>query len=141
MSFGDKQKQAILDRIKDIPIVKTLNFKIEEMSEGLCRAFVPREVKYDGIYESLHGGLLMTIADSIACFAIMTQTGPDQPMTTTDMNIRFLAPCRDDVRAVAKVIKCGRTLCPVHVELFEAAGTMVAVAQVTYIRLERPPRR
>ncbi|MCH9025378.1 MAG: PaaI family thioesterase, partial [candidate division Zixibacteria bacterium] len=35
----------------------------------------------------------MTLADSAACFAIMTQTGPDQPLTTTDMNIRFLAPC------------------------------------------------
>lgn len=141
MSLSEVSKRAIIDRIKDIAIVKTLAIEIEELADGVCRAFVPRDVKYDGIYESLHGGLLMTIADSIACFAIMTQTGPDEPLTTTDMNIRFLAPCRDDVRAVATVIKCGRTLCPVQVELFESGGRKVAVAQVAYIRLEKPPRR
>lgn len=130
---------AILERISRIPIVTTLQIRIEEMQAGFCRAFVPRDVKYDGIYQSFHGGLLMTIADSIACFAIMTQTGPQEPLTTTDMNIRFLAPCRDDVRAEARVIKLGRTLCPVGVELFEAGGRLVAVAQVTYIRLEKEP--
>lgn len=130
---------AILERISRIPIVTTLQIRIEEMQAGFCRAFVPRDVKYDGIYQSFHGGLLMTIADSIACFAIMTQTGPHEPLTTTDMNIRFLAPCRDDVRAEARVIKLGRTLCPVGVELFEAGGRPVAVAQVTYIRLEKEP--
>jgi uncharacterized protein (TIGR00369 family) len=85
------------------------------------------------------GGLLMTIADSIACFAVMTLTGPDEPMTTTDMNIRFLAACRTDVTADARVIKLGRTLCPVAVDLFDADGVHVAVAQVTYMRL--PPAR
>ena len=47
----------------------------------------------------------MTIADSAACFAIFTKTGPEIPLTTTDMNIRFLAPCLSDVTAKAKVIK------------------------------------
>jgi uncharacterized protein (TIGR00369 family) len=130
--------QAILQRIKKIPIFDTLRIRIDEFAEGFCRATVPYERKYDGIFESFHGGLLMTVADSVACFAIMTVTGPDEPMTTTDMNIRFLSPCRTDVTAEARVIKPGRTLCPVAIDLFDAGGTKVAVAQVTYIRL-RPP--
>ena len=80
----------------------------------------------------------MTVADSIACFAIMTRTGPDEPMTTTDMNIRFLAPCFSDVTAEARVIKLGRTLCPVQVDLKDVDGKPVAVAQVTYMRLTKP---
>lgn len=95
----------------------------------------------DGIFESFHGGLLMTVADMAACFAVMTLTGPDQVMTTTDMNIRFLAPCLSEVRAVATVIKAGRLLCPSNVELFDANGKQVAVAQVTYMRLEKMPSR
>ena len=134
-------KQAILDRIKKIPIVDTLQIHIEEFDEGFCKAQVPYEKRYNGIFESFHGGLLMTIADSIACFAIMTQTGPDEPLTTTDMNIRFLSPCFTDVTAIARVIKPGRTLCPVAVDLFDAQGTRVAVAQVTYIRLNKKPDR
>lgn len=82
----------------------------------------------------------MTIADSIACFAIMTMTGPDQAMTTTDMNIRFLAPCLTDVTVKAKVIKLGKTLCPVGVDLFDTNQKHIAVAQVTYMRLNGSPK-
>lgn len=133
--------QTLIERINRIPIVETLSMRIDELDDGLCKATVPREIRYDGIYESLHGGLLMTIADSIACFAIMTRTGPGQPMTTTDMNIRFLRPCLTDASAVARVIKFGRTLCPVGVDLYDAAANHVAVAQVNYILLAKMPKR
>ena len=79
----------------------------------------------------------MTIADSAACFAILTKTGPEVELTTTDMSIRFLAPCLSDVTAKAKVIKLGRTLVPVSVDLFDSANRHVAVAQVNYILLDR----
>ena len=81
----------------------------------------------------------MTVADSTACFAIFTKTGPDIRLTTTDMNIRFLAPCLTDVTAKARVIKFGRTLCPVAVDLFDSEKKHVAVAQVNYILLDQLP--
>jgi len=133
-----EHRQAILDRAAGIPIVGTLRMRIEELAPGRCRATVPRELRYDGVFNSFHGGLLMTVADSVACFAILTLTDPQEAMTTTDMNIRFLAPCVTDVTAVAEVIKLGRTLCPVSVDLLDAGGRKVAVAQVTYMRLNRP---
>jgi len=126
---------AILERVKNIPIFHTLQMRVDELGEGLCKGTVPYDRKFDGVFDSFHGGLLMTVADSVACFAVMTLTGPDEPMTTTDMNIRFLAPCRTDVTAEARVIKLGRTLVPLAVDLFDAAGVRVAVAQVTYMRL------
>ena len=57
------------------------------------------------------------------------------------MNIRFLAACLTDVTADARVIKFGSTLCPVAISLRDANGKEVAVAQVTYIRLHKPPKR
>jgi uncharacterized protein (TIGR00369 family) len=139
--LDDGRTQAILDRIRRIPIVETLRLDMREWGKGWCKAVVPRQHAYDGVFESFHGGLLMTVADSVACFAVMTLTGPDRPMTTTDMNIRFLAACLTDVTAVAKVMKLGRTLAPVTVDLFDADNTQVAVAQVTYMLLDRPPDR
>jgi len=137
----DAQRRAIIERITPIPVVGTLGLRIETLDDGFCSALVPHKRQYDGIYGSMHGGMLMMIADSVACFAIMTVTGPDQAMTTTDMNIRFLAPCLSDVRADARVIKVGRTLCPVGVDLFDDNDRRVAVAQVTYIRLDSEPNR
>lgn len=130
-------RQDVLERIKKIPIVDTLGFEFIEMDNGICEAVVKHQKKYDGIYESFHGGLLMTVADSISAFALLTLAGADAPITTTDMNIRFLAACRTDVRAIARVIKHGKTLAPVAVDMFDINNKHVAVAQVNYIILNK----
>jgi uncharacterized protein (TIGR00369 family) len=135
------KEAAILQRIQKIPIFSTLGMRDFAFAHGVAEMTVPRQLKYDGVFESFHGGILMTIADSLACFAVATGTDPDQLMTTTDMNIRFLAPCLTDVRAKARVIKFGRVMCPVAVDLFDTAGKLVAVAQVNYMLLSKMPRR
>ncbi|HUR19836.1 MAG TPA: PaaI family thioesterase [Vicinamibacterales bacterium] len=135
------KQAAILARIQQIPIFSTLRMGDVVLTDGAAEMTVPRQTIYDGVFESFHGGILMTIADSVACFAVLTGTPDDQVMTTTDMNIRFLAPCLSDVRASARVIKFGRVMCPVAVDLFDAAGKLVAVAQVNYMLLDRLPKR
>jgi uncharacterized protein (TIGR00369 family) len=132
---------GILERIQKIPIYTTLKMDATAFDHGYAEVKVPRQAIYDGVFESFHGGILMTIADSVACFAIATGTPPGQAMTTTDMNIRFLAPCLSDVHAKAKVIKFGRAMCPVAVDLFDAGGKLVAVAQVNYMLLDKIPAR
>jgi len=134
-TLSAEQVASIKDRVLKIPIVNTLSLELVSLSKGFCAVRVPRHRKYDGVFESYHGGLLMTVADSTACFAIFTETGPNIRLTTTDMNIRFLAPCFSDVTAEARVIKTGRTLCPVAVDLYDATRTHIAVAQVTYMLL------
>ena len=137
--FDEAKGQAIIDRISDIPIVKTLAMRIVDFGEGYCRAVVPHQKQFDGVYRSYHGGLLTTAADSIACFAILTMTPIDEPLTTTDIHIRFLAPCLSDVTVSARVVKLGKSLCPVATDLLDDAGKLVATAQVTYMRLNKRP--
>jgi uncharacterized protein (TIGR00369 family) len=123
------------ERLGTIPIFRRLRLQIKVIGEGNATLIAPHDRSYDGIFESFHGGLLMTLADTAACVAVLTLAEPSAAITTTDMNIRFLAPCRSDCTAVATVIKFGKTLCPVSVSLCDVYGTQVAVAQVTYMRL------
>ena len=116
------RESAILARITKIPIFAALRMESLSFESGQCELRVPRQPMYDGVFESVHGGILMTIADSAACFAILTLTPPGQIMTTTDMNIRFLAPCLTGVHVKARVVKQGRLMCPVAVDLFDTAG-------------------
>ncbi|MCA8952487.1 MAG: PaaI family thioesterase [Planctomycetes bacterium] len=134
-------ERRLLARARAIPISATLGMELVGFDEGTCAARVPYRKEYDGVFESFHGGILMTIADSVACFAVLTLTGAEQALTTTDMNIRFLRPCLSDVTATARVIKRGRTMCPVSVELNDAHGELVAIAQVNYMLLPDLPRR
>jgi len=141
LMIAPEHEAAILDRIRRIPIYATLQMEATAFDHGYSELRVPRQAMYDGVFESFHGGILMTIADSVACFAVLTGTAVDQAMTTTDMNIRFLSPCLSHVTAKARVIKFGRVMCPVAVDLFDAAGKQVAVAQVNYMLLNRIPSR
>ncbi len=129
----EEDKEAILARIKSVPISSKLKMQILKLEEGYCEARVPHDTDYDGIFNCYHGGMLMTVADTIACWAVLTKSGPDVNTATTDMNIRFLAACTSDVTARARVIKFGRTMCPVAVDLYDRNEKHVAVAQVNYI--------
>ena len=135
------EHSKLLERIQSIPIVETLQLQVLRLEDDVCDVRVPHKRGWNGVFESFHGGLLMTVADTAACFAAFTRAGADAFMTTTDMNIRFLAPCLTDLTAKARVIKFGRTLCPVHIDLFDANDKQVAVAQVSYLLLDRIPHR
>lgn len=135
--LSEKFKKALITRISKIPIVDTLKIDITVLDEGYCELKIPLKRGYEGVYNSFHGGLMMTAADTAACFAILTKSGADTDLTTTDMNIRFLYPCNTDLTARAKIIKYGRTLCPVSVDLYDDNNKIVAVAQVTYMILGR----
>jgi uncharacterized protein (TIGR00369 family) len=134
--IGSELEQAfrdrIFERVSKIPIMSTMKLEVINLKAGYCELKAPRQKMYDGIYDSFHGGLLMTVADSAAAFALMTLTGPEARMTTTDMNIRFLAPCLTDLIVHAKVIKFGRTLSPMAIDLYDENGKYIAVAQVNY---------
>ena len=132
---------AVTHKLRSIPIYDQLHLRLDRLGPGEAVVSMPHERQYHGIFESLHGGLLMTLADTAACVAILTLAGPDAVITTTDMNIRFLAPCLTDATAVARVIKFGRSLVPIQVSLRDAQGREVAIAQVTYMRLEKMPSR
>jgi uncharacterized protein (TIGR00369 family) len=132
---------AVTRKLGSISISKTLEISIRSLAVGEAVLTMPNRPNLHGIFESLHGGIMMTLADTAACVAILTQTGPDAVITTTDMNIRFLAPCLTELTAEAKIIKFGRSLVPVNVWLKDADGREVALAQVTYMRLEKMPSR
>ena len=135
-TLSDEQLLALDQRIQSIPIVETLKMKILKLEKGSCEAIVPRHTQWDGIYETFHGGMLGTIADTVTCWSILTEIGADSLVATTDFNIRFLRPCHTDVVCKAHVVRIGRTMCLAHADLYDTNGKLVAVSQVNYIRLQ-----
>ena len=123
------------NRLRQIPVFQKLRYEASELKQGSAKLMAPYDPTYNGIFNCFHGGLLMTLADTAACAAVLTAVGAEAVITTTDMNIHFLAPCRSDATAEARIIKVGKTLCPVAVEVRDAQQALVAVAQVTYMRL------
>ena len=136
-TLSPELREAILAKIATIPTVRSLRIRFDLLELGECRMSMERDGQFDGIFVSLHGGIMMTLADTAACFAIQTLIGVEDTLTTTDMNIRFLAPALGCTHAHAKVIKAGRTLCPTEARLTDDEGTLLAIAQVTYMRMPK----
>lgn len=129
------RRAEILARARSAPCVESLGLDFIEFDAGWCRLSARHDPRFDGVLPGFHGGMIANVADCVAWFAIVTLTGPDVSLVTSDLSVRYLAPCMTDLIAAARVIKLGKTLCPVAVEMFDLAGKMVALAQVTYFRL------
>ncbi|MEP7029193.1 MAG: PaaI family thioesterase [Candidatus Eisenbacteria bacterium] len=135
--LSESEIATLWQRARDVPISTTLGFEFVSLARGECTLAWNRDPAYDGIFRSMHGGLMMTLADSAGAFALLTLVDPDSRITTTEMNIRFMAPVRERVVAHARVLKAGRSLSTIVVDLVDAAGRPVAHAGMTYRRLGR----
>jgi uncharacterized protein (TIGR00369 family) len=125
----------VFERMRSIPIYDTLGFRDVAFHDGVASAVVPRRPEYDGILHTFHGGLLMTVADSVAGLAALMALGPDVRIATSHMSITLLRPATGDVRAEARLLRRGRRVVPCVVDLFDG-DRHVAFAEVTYAVLD-----
>jgi uncharacterized protein (TIGR00369 family) len=82
----------------------------------------------------VHGGAIASLIDSAAVLAI--KTGVDPSITlfpTITMTVNYLAPAREiDLVAKARVIRRGRSIVFVDVDVASPPGDAVAKGQVVY---------
>ena len=138
-TLSARERKRVRERIASIPISKAFSFRVGEMARGSCELSMERDTRFDGIFETIHGGLLMTLADSAAAFAILTIAGAEARLATIEMSIRFLAPARTRAIARAKVLRCGKRIAFCTAEVEDGKGFLLAHATVTYMILEKRP--
>jgi uncharacterized protein (TIGR00369 family) len=83
---------------------------------------------------TISGPALMSLADTGAYYLILANIGPVALAVTTSLNINFMRkPRPEDVFAVARMLKLGRQLAVVEVNMRSASSDeIVAQATVTY---------
>ena len=134
--LGPDERRIIEERFAAIPLARTMQVRMTRLERGECDLQLDDRRDLDGIFESLHGGILATLADSAVAFAMLTLTGPQARLTTLEFNIRFLAPCRETVIARSRVVRAGSTILTGHVDLVGAtSGTLFAQTGLTYMRV------
>jgi uncharacterized protein (TIGR00369 family) len=89
---------------------------------------------------TVSGPTLMTLADTGAYYLILANLGPVVLAVTTSLNINFMRkPRPEDVLAQARLLKLGRQLAVVEVNMRSASSPeLIAQATVTY---SIPPER
>ena len=111
----------------EVPQVESVN----DDTTILCLPITDRHGRPGG---TLSGPTMMMLADTAAWMAILAQIGPVLLAVTTSLHIDFLRkPELRDLMARARVLKLGRKLAVVDIELFSRGSSdLAAKAQVTY---------
>ena len=123
------------DGFNDNPFHQYLGLKMVETKPDYARLRLTNsETTPTGVGGSIHGGVLSTVVDMAAVTAVFSNmTESSQPAGTADLQITFLKQAHGRwVDAEAKVIKRGRQLCTISVEIRDPQESLCAVGRVLY---------
>lgn len=122
--------QEILDA--ELPLVNLLGMTIEDVGEGRCvlrMAFKPELVRPGG---TIAGPATMALADLSMYVVVLSLVGRVELAVTTSMTVNFLRkPAQVDLIAHGRILKRGKRLAVVEVELFSDGNPDDMVAHVT----------
>ncbi|MGS5088374.1 PaaI family thioesterase [Hydrogenophaga sp. A37] len=132
---GLEQMQAMLNG--DIPfaaIAQTLDFLIVEVGEGSAVFQGTPGPQHLNPMGTVHGGWFATLLDSALGCAVHTRMPAGRAYTTAELSVnivRALTPKVQRVRAIGRVIHCGRQLATADAQLVGPDGTLYAHATTT----------
>ncbi len=141
---GLQVMQAMINgKIPYAAIAKTLNFTIVEVSPGLAIFQGQPLAEHLNPLGTIHGGWAAAMLDSALGCSVHTMMPPGRGYTTAELGVNYvkaLTPKVQRVRAIGKVIHCGRQLATAEARLVGPDGTLYAHATTTCLVFELPKR-
>jgi uncharacterized protein (TIGR00369 family) len=141
---GLEVMQAMMDgKIPYAAIARTLNFTVVEISTGVAIFQGEPLAEHLNPLGTIHGGWAATMLDSALGCSVHTMMPPGRGYTTAELGVNYvkaLTPKVQRVRAIGKVIHCGRQLATAEARLVGPDGTLYAHATTTCLVFELPKR-
>jgi uncharacterized protein (TIGR00369 family) len=132
--------EAELSRLREaitrVPYAQLLGIEFEDATRGaatLSMSARPDLERFGGI---MHGGALASLADSASAFAVLSTLDGGEQTVTVDLTLHYLRPVNGGkLTAHARVLRAGRRVATVSVEVFNESGALVVTALTTYLKL------
>lgn len=105
--------EALEEALHQHGLFAWLDLEIEVLEPGQAVFVLPFDEKFANMSSgTVHGGITATVMDTASGFVLRSTF--DDPMaarlTTTDLNVRYVRPARDDIRVEAEVIRAGGSM-------------------------------
>ena len=117
------------------PYVAHLGMQLTDIQPGVATLTLPFSEALVTIGTIVHGGAIASLIDTAAMVAAWSEGEVPAKArgTTVNLTVAYLAAAeKEDLRAVARVLRRGRNLVYLDVEVTGAAGNAVAKGLVTY---------
>jgi uncharacterized protein (TIGR00369 family) len=128
-------RDVVAEFVPASPMVRHLGIRLEALDHDGASLVLPFSEYVSTVGTIVHGGAIATLADTAAMAAAWSGTPAPESMrgTTVDLTVHYLAPAdRTDLVARARVLRRGRSLVHLGVDVSTPAGDAVAHALATY---------
>ncbi len=130
--------KEIVKQGENSPFYKLLSMKIEDVRKDSARLSIEIDRKHIQFLGTVHGGVVATLADSAAAWAIYGSDDLEGHPVTVEMKINFLKPVKSGkIIAKARIIHCGSRIFVSDVDVKDGGGDSIARSLVTYYLLKR----
>ena len=106
--------------------------RCEFYEEYITCYWTPRP-EFQGFFHVLHGGIQATLADEIACWNIFAKVQSAGVTIALDMKYRSTVYTdRGEIFMRSRIVEQNARVAKMHVEIFNADGSLGSEAEVTY---------
>jgi len=136
--LSETEARRVREAFENVPFARLIGLKLGEIGRGSATIYleIREELKRQG--GLVHGGATASLIDTAAAMAVLTlvETGKT---TTVDLTIHYLLPLLTGrATAHARVLRSGKRLSVVSVEVFDDAENLAATAITTYVKSASP---
>jgi len=125
-----------------VPYAKFLGLQLGEVRTGEASIHLDIRDELRQNQGVVHGGAIASLIDTASAFAVLTQINLDERVTTTDLTIHYLRPATTGrIAATARIVRGGRRLFVLTVDVHDEAGALIATAVTTYIKIDNKPSK
>jgi uncharacterized protein (TIGR00369 family) len=113
------------------PYHRWLGVRLTRQDNDGVEIRLPYRPEFSGSDEgiNIHGGIIAALADIAACFAVIHKTGNDAPNIDLHVDYLRMAPDGQDLIAIGRAAKLGRTISVADVEIRTDDGRVIAIAR------------
>jgi uncharacterized protein (TIGR00369 family) len=128
-----KYEAALRRRASEGGATSLLGLKLERLEKGRVVFSMRVKPRHKQLHGVVHGGVLATLADTVAAIAAYTTVPKDTNIATVELKINFLEPVANGrLKAQGRVLRTGRNFVVTECEIYQEDGTLIAKALLTF---------
>lgn len=133
-------RDELTELVRGCPFHRFLDLQLESLDEevGTVTLSLTAREEFSRSEDrvELHGGIIATLIDIAGDYAVALKTGSGVP--TINLAVDYLRMARGaKALATAKIVKCGRSIAVVTIEVCDETGALVAIGRGTYSSVVR----
>lgn len=135
-SLTPEEKERIQKAFEAVPFAHLIGMQLGEMKRGAATLHLEVRDELRQNNGVIHGGVVASLVDTAAAFAILTLLKSNETTTTIDLTVHYLRPLlKGRVIAKAHLVRAGRRVLVISIDVFNEDETLAATALTSFIRL------